>query len=113
MYTALYYWANSVVILVWFQQYGRFFFDDLIGSEMDFQTDLRLQFWPKWVIWLCVWREERARKIQIVCLTSYIYFVTPCACARGKVISLVVVVVVIIVVVVINKNIAKSGDLGT
>ena len=47
-------------------------------------------------------------KITYTLNTFYSPLITPCACARGKVISRVVIVVVII-----DTKIAKSGDLGT
>ena len=48
-------------------------------------------------------------KITYTLNTFYSPLITPCACARGKVIGRVVVVVVVI----IDTKIAKSGDLGT
>ena len=44
--------------------------------------------------------------------TVHVHVITPCACARGKVIGSVVVVIIVIVVVVSTK-IAKSQKVGT
>ena len=55
---------------------------------------------------------------QRFCISVYFhvhtaFIITPCACARGKVIGSVVIVIVVVVVVVVSTKITESQKVGT